>query len=601
MRAGSLLLRPTPPPLTLGIAVAASLVAAETLVVYPLKRFTPVPSLGVIYLIGILVVVTGWGLRLGLATAVASVLAFNFFHIPPTGTFTVESQDMVRATVFLIVALVTSFLADRSRSRAAESDLAADMARILLYTDDPRSAVPAVAQRLAQALKLPSATIELETVPADERHAPFPLRANGIPIGTLLVPAGLPKRARRRLHERVAPSLESLLYAAHERTAMLNSLEASHEKLRLLAGEQAALRRVATLVARGVPPSEILDAVTKELRRLLGADTTCLLRYEPDGMAAYVSTTVRGLTAEQLRWPFEGDNVIALVWNTGRPARIDNQETATGRPAAMARELGIRSSVGVPILIGGRLWGVAEVASTGPEPLPSDTEARIANFTDLAAIGIANADSRNALVASRARIVAAADEARRRIERDLHDGAQQQLVALALESRMAAAAPAELDELKGQLSRVATSLVEILDNLRETSRGIHPAILSKGGLGPALRTLARRSAVLVKLDMHNDRQLPEQVEVAAYYVVSESLTNAAKHACASVVHVDVGTDDGVLQLSIRDDGVGGADPGRGSGLIGLKDRVEALGGQMDFTSPAGIGTSLMVEIPIEGA
>jgi signal transduction histidine kinase len=230
-----------------------------------------------------------------------------------------------------------------------------------------------------------------------------------------------------------------------------------------------------------------------------------------------------------------------------------------------------------------------------------DTDARLAQFTELVATAIANAESRAALAASRARIVAAADEARRRIERDLLDRAQQQLVSLGLELRAAqAAVPPQLGELERDLSRIAERLASVFDELREISHGIHPAILSEEGLGPALRALARRSAVPVELDVRSERRLPEQVEAAAYYVLSEALTNTAKHAHASLVNVELDARDVILQLTIRDDGIGGADSGRGSGLVGLSDRVEALGGTLQITSPAGDGTTLRIEIPLEG-
>jgi signal transduction histidine kinase len=233
-------------------------------------------------------------------------------------------------------------------------------------------------------------------------------------------------------------------------------------------------------------------------------------------------------------------------------------------------------------------------------PLPADTESRLGSFTELVATAIANAESRADLAASRARIVAAADDTRRRIERDLHDGTQQQLVSLMLELRAAnATEPPRTDELTAQLARTERGLAAVLEELREISRGIHPAILSEGGLEPALTALARRSAVQVKLDLHVERRLPEHVEVAAYYVVSEALTNAAKHAHASLVNVELDARDASLQLAIRDDGIGGADPGQGSGLVGLRDRVEALGGTLQVTSPAGSGTSLLIEIPLQ--
>jgi signal transduction histidine kinase len=204
------------------------------------------------------------------------------------------------------------------------------------------------------------------------------------------------------------------------------------------------------------------------------------------------------------------------------------------------------------------------------------------------------------LTESRARVVAASDETRRRIERDLHDGTQQRLVSLGLELRSAEAmVPPELTELRSQLSNTAQGLAGAVEELQEISRGIHPAILSKGGLAPALKTLARRSAIPVELEVDLDRRLPERIEAAAYYVVSEALTNAAKHSHASAVRVDVEASDGGLGVSIRDDGVGGAAPGQGSGLLGLKDRVNALGGEIEVDSPSGGGTSLRVRIPTE--
>jgi len=206
------------------------------------------------------------------------------------------------------------------------------------------------------------------------------------------------------------------------------------------------------------------------------------------------------------------------------------------------------------------------------------------------------------LAASRARIVAAADETRRRIERDLHDGTQQRLVSLGLELRLTQSnVPPGLAELDAELGRVANELDGAIDDLREIARGIHPAILSEGGLVPALRTLARRSAIPVELDVQAESRLPEQVEVAAYYVVSETLTNATKHAQASRVRVAVEERDGTgtLQLSIGDDGIGGADPERGSGLIGLRDRVEALGGSLEVTSVPGDGTLVVARLPVQ--
>jgi signal transduction histidine kinase len=253
-------------------------------------------------------------------------------------------------------------------------------------------------------------------------------------------------------------------------------------------------------------------------------------------------------------------------------------------------------------VVGGRLWGVIAASRKREEPFPADTEAKIARFTELVATAIANAEARAELTASRARIVATADRARRRIERDLHDGAQQRLVSLALRLRTAAAAiPPEQDGLHQELISIGSELDDALDDPRELSRGIHPAILSEGGPRPGLRTVARRSPVPVELQVGMEKRLPERVEVAAYYVIAEALANVAKHARASVMQVEVDTDDGRLRLAIRDDGVGGADPGRGSGLVGLKDRVEAIGGALHMESRPGQGTRLLVELPTDAA
>jgi signal transduction histidine kinase len=376
----------------------------------------------------------------------------------------------------------------------------------------------------------------------------------------------------------------------------------SRAELARLADEQAALRRVATLVARGVPPEELFAAVTEEAGRVLSVEYAALSRYEPDRGVTVVA--VWGRTGHNVpvgnRLIVGGNNVGTLVFETGRPARIDNYADAFGPLGDLARGEGVGAAVGTPIIVEGRLWGVMATYSAPGQPLPADTEARLANFTELLATAIANAESRAALAASRARIVAAADEARRRIERDLHDGIQQQLVSLGLELRAAqVTVPPELGELDGVLARVGDGLAHVFDELREISRGIHPAILSEGGLKPALNTLCRRSAVPAELNLRIARWLPEPVEVAAYYVVSEALTNAAKHARASVVNVELDTDDAILRLTIRDDGVGGADTGQGSGLVGLRDRIEALGGTLEVTSPVGHGTTLLIKVPLD--
>jgi signal transduction histidine kinase len=371
-------------------------------------------------------------------------------------------------------------------------------------------------------------------------------------------------------------------------------------ELRGFAEEQAALRRVATLVAREAPPAQVLTAVTEEAGRLLHADYASMARYDPDGTKTVVANwRISGAPfSVGKRRSLGGRNVATLVSQTGRPARIDDYANASGPITDAVREFGLRAAVAVPVTVGGRLWGVLTVGSTR-EPLPAGTEARLAGFTELAATAIANAEAQAALTASRARIVATADATRRRIERNLHDGAQQRLVSLALNLRAAEAdLPAGTGGVAQQMDEVAAGMDGVLDDLREIASGLHPAILADGGLRPALKTLARRSPLPIELDIQVEGRLPEPVETAAYYTVAEALTNAAKHARATTADIQVTERDGALQLRVHDNGQGGADFTRGTGLLGLKDRVEAFGGHLDLFSPSGAGTTLEITLPL---
>jgi signal transduction histidine kinase len=365
--------------------------------------------------------------------------------------------------------------------------------------------------------------------------------------------------------------------------------------------EQAALRRIATLVARSAPPAAVFEAVVREVGLLCGADLARMERYEPDGTVTGVaawSGQPRKL-AIGVRFDLDGLSVAREIRRTGGPVRLDSFEGASGAIAREAQALGIRSSVGCPIHVAGELWGVIAASTKSYQPFPVNTESQIANFTELVATAVENAEARTELAASRARIVATADQTRRRIERDLHDGAQQRLVSLALELRAAqATCPPELDQLGGQLEHAAAGLTDALDELREIARGIHPAILAQGGLAPALKALARRSPIPVDLTLRIGRGPPEPVEISAYYVVAEALTNATKHAEATAVTVTAETADDLLRLTVHDDGRGGADYARGAGLAGLKDRVEALSGRIYLDSPRGGGTILRAEFPL---
>lgn len=490
------LLRPKAPPLAVGIMVAAAFIAVESVVVHSLQRAFPDNAYGALFLLGVLVVSAGWGVRLAVATSLVSTMAYLYFHLGHTGSMVPTSvQDFIASAIFLPVALLANILAGQARLRAAEAN-------------------------------------------------------------------------RRRL-----------------------MIEESHAQVSALAEQQAALRHVATAVAQAAAPAEVFSTVVTELARVLAVDNAALLRYGQDATFHLVAAHREDDTtaAAEERFARQRQEVADEVVHTGRAARIDGPGDAAD------------SAVGAPIVVNNRVWGVAMVGSSRSVLLPPDTEARVGAFADLVATAIANAQAQAELTASRARIVTAADDARRRLERDMHDGVQQRLVSVGLELRMVEAlVPTEQPEVKERISHIGTDLTDVFENLRELCRGIHPAILSKGGLAPALKSLARHSPVPVELDLQIDRRLPESVEVAAYYVVAEALTNAAKHARASSAYVKAELDDEYLRLLISDDGVGGADSGKGSGLIGLVDRVEAVGGRIDVFSPAGEGTRVRVSIRHDG-
>jgi PAS domain S-box-containing protein len=370
---------------------------------------------------------------------------------------------------------------------------------------------------------------------------------------------------------------------------------------RMLTHEQAALRRVATLVAQGPDAGELFGAVAVEVGQLLSADATRLLRYNEDGTASVVGSY--GVSDAELgagsQLSLDGGQLWGRVAQSRSPERTDRLPEGSDALAESLLTVGVAAAVAVPIVVSGRPWGAIVAAWKHPDMAGGDTEIRMAQFTELVATAVANAESGAELAASRRRIVATADEARRRIERDLHDGAQQRLVSTVLVLELVRE---QLGDANGPVAELVEEALANaqrgMDDVREIAHGIHPRILSSGGLGPALKTLARRCPIPVTVDMQTDARLPENVGVTAYYVASEALTNAAKHARASEVRITVDVDDRWLVLTIRDDGVGGADPSRGSGLIGLHDRVAALGGALAVRSEPGAGTVLTAQIPV---
>jgi signal transduction histidine kinase/PAS domain-containing protein len=380
-------------------------------------------------------------------------------------------------------------------------------------------------------------------------------------------------------------------------TAIANA--ESRGALRRLADEQAALRRVAMLVAEGAGAAAVFDAVAAEMERLLDAEQVSLGRYEPGAELTVVAH--RGSYAWRLpagsRLSHEGENVTAVVRRTERPARMEHLEDARGPIAQIVRAMGMRVSVGAPIVVDGRLWGVITARWSGADSPPGDTEDRMAQFAQLLDTAIANADSRDQLTASRTRLVTAGDEARRRVVRDLHDGAQQRLVhaviLLKLARRALRAGNGQAESLIGEaLQHAEQSNAE----LRELAHGILPAALTGGGLSAAVDAVVTRLDLPVSVDVPAQR-FAQEIEASAYFIVAEALTNVVKHAHAGRAEVRAFVDDGMLHVEVRDDGIGHADPG-GHGLVGIYDRVTALGGRLKIESPAGGGTRVAATLPV---
>ena len=373
------------------------------------------------------------------------------------------------------------------------------------------------------------------------------------------------------------------------------------EALRMLAEEQAALRRVATTVASEADQERVFALVTEEVGHLLGAHTSNMLRYEPDGTAVVIGAWSTGGVGHMplgTALELDGPTVAARIRNSARAERVESFEGMPGRTAELVRGLGFRSAVGAPISFTGSVWGAVIVSTVEDRPFEHGAEQRLADFAALVGLALANAEAREQVRASRARIVQAGDAERRRLERNLHDGAQQRLVALSLTLRLSEMRLAAGDPEAGALVRQANvELADALEELRELARGIHPAILTDRGLAPALEMLAGRSSIPVEVCAAIEERLPAPVEAAAYYLVAEALTNASKHADATSGRVSMAREDGYAVIEVADDGVGGADDRVGTGLRGLCDRVEALGGRLDVESPAGGGTTLRARIP----
>ena len=582
------IVRATAPPLWLGVAVAGAMIGAEAVLVLWLHGVAPENAYGALFLLGVLVVSAAWDFGLAVTTSVASALMYVCLHRDSLGP---------ALLVFLCLALLANVLVGQARLLAAEAeqrrveaDLAAEFARTTLQAEDLDSALKGAGHRVAQVIGLPFADLLLSEYCGDERTLAIPLRDGEEQVGTLVMPADLPSRQRERL-QRMMPSLEALMVATRDRQKINAEMSA-------LGRKQAALRRVATLVARGVAPAHVYLAAVAELANGLDVEHATLIH--DDGheceVLAVQDTSGRSTMVAGERFPCGGLSIGAEVLRTSEAARVEDY-TGGGPIGQRIRVLGLRSGVGAPVVVNGQVRGALIAGSATAESMPPTCEAHVRDFADLVATAIHNAENKAELQASRARIVAAADQARRGFERDLHDGTQQRLVKLGLDLRaLEASVPAQNREA---VRRAVTTLMGVHADLRELSHGMHPAMLSNGGLDPAIKALARRSAVPTSVKIDVEGRLAEPVEAAAYYVVAEALTNTTKHGRASKAHVNVSVVKGHLQVSVRDNGVGGAVLGGGSGLIGLKDRVEAVSGTLRVLSPIGRGTTLTVTIPVD--
>jgi signal transduction histidine kinase len=615
---------------------------------------------------GVAVVAVCTGILFALPVGVAAVLAFDWYFLPPLRAL--DGNTVLVLGTFLIVSVVVGTVTVRAGHRASASEEARGalaeeqsalrhVATLVARSTPPAELFAAVVTEVGQLLQAPVTVLiryqldgtgtlvgtwttaaasppvpvggrlelggrhvtsqegvrQRPTSPDGDAGDTGALRGLGRAWGfrsVVAVPVDVDGRlwgAMLLCYEReeaLPADTEARLAGFTELIATAIANAQARVELRDRAAEQAALRRVATLVALEAPPDEVFDAVTGEVGELLDVELALLNRYEVDGSATVLGAWARAGSPLPVPvgsgWTGGGENATTPVLLTGRPTRIDDYTGgATGPAADLVRAHGFQAMVGAPITVDSQVWGFVSVHSRNQESLPAGTETRLVGFTELVGTALANAEAQAALTASRARVVAAGDEMRRHIERGLHDGIQQGLLALILQ----AAAAGELrddqaDQMRTELFDLRTGLVAALDELRETARGIHPSILTEAGLGGALSSLARRCPVPVVLDVQAGERMPEPVEVAAYYVVSEALTNAVKHAGCSEIEVTVSAGEGVLHVRVRDNGRGGADATRGSGLVGLTDRVEALGGRLLFASPPGQGTTLHVTVPL---
>jgi signal transduction histidine kinase len=635
------------------LAAAAIPVRDDLVVILPL---------GAVYLYVVLAAAKRLGPLYGVPLGLAAGLALDSFYIPPTREFgAADWQNWLVIAIYLLLGTLIGLLGARAQRRAESSERAggaiADeqaalrrVATLVARGASPEKLFAAVAEELGRLLGVHATHIlrfdpdgnstSVGSWSTDSRHLSVGTRhsLDSTSLMGLVFRTGGPARIddydgvsdqvsamSERLSIRSAVGApivvegqlwgvmtassdepQPLAAGTESRIAGFTGLVAtaiSNTEARVevgrLAEEQAALRRVATLVAREAPPEEVFAKVAEEVGLLLGAESAWMYCFEPDGAATVVASCGQLARAFPvgMRLGLEGENVTRTVLRTGRPARIDDYAKATGSLGTYARELGIRSGVGSPIFVEGRLWGVMGAASLQSKPLPVGSESRTEEFTELVATAISNMQARSDLAASRARIVAATDEERRRVVRDLHDGAQQRLVHTVVTLKMARRA------LEDEGEAVPVLVTEALENaeaatgeLRELAHGILPSVLTRGGLRAGVVALASRTPMPVDFDVGVDR-FPPAVEATAYFVVAEALTNVAKHSRAHRAAVMARVEKGTLQVEIQDDGVGGAERD-GSGFLGLADRLAVLDGTLRVESPPDGGTLVAAAIPL---
>ena len=648
-------------PLAFGAGAAAFTLVSVTVVAAASAVFAAV--LGVVCLVAVIVIARWGGIVYASAAAFATLIAFDWFSFPPTHAHRLpDPADLASLLAYLAVAVLVGELASyagRSAdvSEAARTELVSEQAALrrvatLVARGGPPEAIfAAVAEEVGILLEadgacvirreggdevtllpgwsafgsdpLPVGRVELAVAPATadalrtQRAARIEVDAGDGVMPRLLQrigarsAVGAPIVVDGRLWGvmlawRVRPvplpaTTEARLADFTELIATAVSNSASREALARLAEEQAALRRVATLVASEPRPDHVFAKVAEEVARLLRVDDTKLYRYEQDRTAVVVADWGVPTTPAPVgtRLIPEADSIAGTVFRTARPARNDDYAIDSRPSATVTRRHAFRSAVGCPIVVDGRLWGAAIATSRQDAPLPPDTESRMGEFTALLATAISNIEARSALAASRARIVAAADEERRRVVRDLHDGAQQRLVHTVITLKLAGRA-LERDTGDGPalVSEALAQAVRANEELRELAHGIIPSILTVGGLRAGVDALAQRAPVPVENGVAVDR-LPAAVEATAYFVVAEALTNVAKHARADRAAVTARVEHGIFHVEVRDDGVGGARLD-GNGLVGLADRVAALDGRLRVESPAAGGTLVGAAIPLAG-